>query len=480
MPLPQDLMNPPMMSIGDSLYQGVAALTHRADLFQWSPPAQVARALGINDFACADPGRPILINLPDWLHLPVSVTAIKSELADLGAYWLTRPKSASGRPCFDNVAISGDTIADVLDATAAGAGKTIAAKMEQGGDTPFTSAVVGDLLLAFVRRFTLNPSGAAEFEDMTQMDWVRLRQPKRLLVNVGSNDGLYRMCFNADASERMDTSRIDDLVAALAALPDAVEHIYLNTLALPRAVSNLMPILSPAQMAQRPDLNPDMDFAFFAPGAQGYYDLYENRMGFTYGRLSGAQVKALDDNIRAANDLFAAAVKKHDAKGRIHLVDVTSLLLAYDTKHVLEADGAKVVLLKNGHRLTNQGYLVDPFGMHSAGGLFSLDGMHLSHPGYALMAGRVLETIAAVENAPFTPPDMDAAAKADPTLGVPLEAWSIALWLWRDYRKAAGGGAPAEPVGMEDGKQAKAAALGQAARIYSRAKLAAPALEPTP
>lgn len=478
MPLPSTLMNPPLMAIGDSLYQGVAALTHRADLFQWSPPAQVARALGITDFACADPDQPILINLPDWLHAPVSVSGIKAQLAALGRHWLGRPASPSGRVCFDNLAVSGDTIADVLDATAGGTATTIAQALKAGGDSPFSSAAVGTLLLAFVRRFTLNPSGAAEFEGMTQMDWVRLRQPRRLLVNIGSNDGLYRMCFNADAGVRMDTTRIDDLVAALAALPDAVEQIYLNTLALPRAVCNLMPILGPEQTARRPDLNPDMDFAFFAPGPEGYYDLYENRMGFTYGRRTGAQVKALDDDVRAANALFADAVKRHDRKGRIHLVDVTSLLLDYDTKHVLESQGAKVVALKNGHRLTNQGYLVDPLGNHAGGGLFSLDGMHLSHPGYALMAGRVLDTIRQAEGVAFTAPDMDAAAAADPTLSVPLPAWTIALWLWRDYRKASAGAAPPEPVGADDSRNAKAAVLGHAARVYSGGKI--PAVAPAP
>ncbi len=465
MPLPQTLMNPPMMAIGDSLYQGVAALTHRKDLFAWSPPAQAARALGITDFACADPDRPILLNLPDWLHAPVSISHILTELKDLGAHWLTRPASPSGRICFDNVAVSGDTIADVLDATAGGADKTIKAKLKEGGASPFTSGVVGDLLLAFVRRFALNPSGAAEFENMTQMDWVRLRQPKRLLVNIGSNDGLYDMCFSANGAGDINLSRLDALAAALAGLPDTVEHIYFNSLALPRAVSNLMPIMPGSN-------NPDMDFELHRPGPNGYFDLYENRMGFTYGRLSGSQVKALDDRVRAANAAMAAALKAADTKGRIHMVDMAGLLLDYDHKHVLYEDGAKFVQLANGHRLNNLSYMVDPLGNHQTGGLFSLDGMHLSHPGYALMAGQVLDAIKAAEGLAFTAPDMDAAAAADPTLSVPIPAWSIALWGWRDYREITASAAPAAPAAADDdSKGAKVFALGHATSVYAAGKM---------
>ena len=53
---------PAIMAIGDSLYQGVRSLTFNGDLARYSPPAQVAVALGLN-MTLPNPRIPITFDL---------------------------------------------------------------------------------------------------------------------------------------------------------------------------------------------------------------------------------------------------------------------------------------------------------------------------------------------------------------------------------------------------------------------------------
>ena len=75
------------------------------------------------------------------------------------------------------------------------------------------------------------------------------------------------------------------------------------------------------------------------------------------------------------------------------------------------------------------------------GGLFGLDGMHLSGVGYGLMAQMVVERIAAAE-ALGTPPriDLEALYEADTLLDSLPRDWNYLVWLWRDVRKARAAG----------------------------------------
>lgn len=69
--------------------------------------------------------------------------------------------------------------------------------------------------------------------------------------------------------------------------------------------------------------------------------------------------------------------------------------------------------------------------------------MHPTVVGYALMAGRVLQAIAKAE--PGQRPkaiDLDQAFERDKLLTNMPGIWSLALWLWRDIRRAQGRGDP--------------------------------------
>ena len=68
-------MNPGLMAVGDSLFQGTRSLTTSAALCTYSAPAQIARALGLTDFSYPDPTQPFIIDLENWI-VPVAVTVL--------------------------------------------------------------------------------------------------------------------------------------------------------------------------------------------------------------------------------------------------------------------------------------------------------------------------------------------------------------------------------------------------------------------
>jgi lysophospholipase L1-like esterase len=226
-------------------------------------------------------------------------------------------------------------------------------------------------------------------------------------------------------------SSMKDFVAALRALPPDIEHIYLNALALPSTVSNLMPLPDYAE--------------YYKPPAGQYYAEYENRFGFSYGRLTGAEVAVLDQRVAAFNDLV-----EHEAAadGRIHVVRLDELLKDYDSKHRAEALS---VVTADGKTLSN--VMTEgapwPFPKFRCGGLQGLDGMHPTVVGYTLMARKVLEAIKQHEGLTAPLPNLDAAYQADSLLQDVPRQWETVLWAWRDIRRARAFADPA-PVGPHE------------------------------
>ena len=58
------------------------------------------------------------------------------------------------------------------------------------------------LYFAINGSFLLNPShdAASPFASMTPLDVVESRRPKRLLVNIGINDGIWEVCLSAKSA----------------------------------------------------------------------------------------------------------------------------------------------------------------------------------------------------------------------------------------------------------------------------------------
>ncbi len=445
MTIPVEYMHPEMMAIGDSLYQGVRSLTIKNGTTQLSALALAAEALGIrHKFSCPDPKRPILIDMEGWLRMLPDIGAIKQDLAENVDYWFAKPPSPSGRLLFENVAVASSTIADLYTATWRTADDDLGnlprrawgkIKKLKFDDVDFAATIK-----ALNIRFTLNPSADAALKNLTQVDLAAARKPKRLLVNIGSNNGLWDMAFKAKPGARMKfKGELRQLAAKLSALPAEVEHIYFNNLGLPSTVPNLMPL---------PDMIEwDEDSK---PGKGNYYEKYENRFGLVYGSLTGAQLRKLDERVRLANREAREILRRAFGNGRrLHFVDLETFLLKYDAKHQKRTRG-NVVKLKNDKTLTNVMLNAGIFGGFRHGGTQGLDGMHPTVVGYAMMAQQVLNAIKQAE--PGTTPsaiDLDEAFRRDKLLTDLPWIWNTGLWLWRDIRRARAGSDP-EPVNDDD------------------------------
>lgn len=430
-------MNPPLMAVGDSLYQGVRSLAIKTEVMRFSAPALVARALGLDEdeFATPDPLLPLLVDMEKWLRLIPDMAKIDADLAANAAYWLVTPTTPSRRQHFDNIAVASMDISDLyafdwekMDQVVA---KVPPGSIKSLGDLvklADSGVALGDLVLALNARFTLNPMNDPRYRHVQPLALVAARKPKRLLVNIGSNNGLYQVGFEGvpvfdDRKVKEILGLISTLAQHLAALPKEVERIYVNTLALPSSVPCLMPL---------PDR---LSVDWHPPGPTGYFDSYENRFGFVYGSMDGSRLKQQDEAVRQINAKLAEIL--HAVVGpRARAVDMAALLLRFDTKqHARTNDN---VVRIDGKTFTNLMLEADPGflgGGFARGGLFGLDGMHPTLLGYGLMARQVLAAMAQAEglSAPTIP--LEPLYQADTLLRDVPSIWSIALWLWRDYRR---------------------------------------------
>jgi hypothetical protein len=64
------------------------------------------------------------------------------------------------------------------------------------------ATTIGDLWFALNNCYTLNPRHRDEQRGKTQLDQVADRQPQILLINIGSNEGLFMAGFAGDFSDQ--------------------------------------------------------------------------------------------------------------------------------------------------------------------------------------------------------------------------------------------------------------------------------------
>ena len=420
-----------MMAIGDSLFNGVRSLTIDSHLAQWSPPKQVAKALGIQ-FAVPDYPAYVVVNFEHWLREFPKIGRILADLNGNIDFWNRQPPSALAQ--FDNIAIASTTWSDLNNRT----WKTAQSELDainsevKAGKTKYLDHLP-DLFFAFNTRFILNPSGSHTTKALSPVEIVAERKPKRLLVCIGSNNGLWRMAFNAVSSpgfnvedELYGPSDIADCTTffeSLAGLPKDIANIYVIALPWPSTTANMMPV-------------PD-DAINTPPGAGKFWPKYENRFGFNYGTLTGTQV---GENNQTIIDLakFITTLLGKIGDPRIHVVPVDKAFIDYDYK---ANPMAKYILTDDQKILSN--IMIDSYsdsdGAHWYGGLIGLDGMHPTIIGYNLMAEVILDTIKKFEptlKIPHSLPTVDQAYQADSLVKNVPKDWHEILYVWRDIRKA--------------------------------------------
>ncbi|MBS0526198.1 MAG: hypothetical protein JSS04_21395 [Proteobacteria bacterium] len=440
---------PEMMAIGDSLYNGMRSFTIDATKAALSPPAMIASALGIRDFGVPDLPQPVVVQLEEWIHwlspiiaLPTVPGRLEKAIRESVRFWATVPGSPSGAQGFENIAFAGATVEHLYSLTPASAAAQAATSATTilGAASPFDALdAIGDFLLMANARFTLSPlpnETGNPFWNMTPLQIVAHRKPKRLIVSIGHNDGFVDIVLRAASTgaDRLEATLeavLPTFARQLTALPPEVERIYYNLLPKPSAVSALMPL---PDMAEEKGPAPDSGYW---PGG------YENRIGWAYGQYqpstSGVRSMAsVDKAVHDINDWIVRTIKTLDTANRVAFVDNYALMEEFDSKnHPRTADNVVVA-----HNVThsNRMFQADLLGLR-AGGLESLDGIHLTAVGNAVMANHVLKSIAATEKDAagnplrFTPPSYDLAHRADTLLSNPPSAWAWVLWLYRDLRR---------------------------------------------
>jgi hypothetical protein len=399
---------PQVMAIGDSLYQGVRSLSFTAELAQHSPPVQAAQILKLQ-MAVPDPPRPVLFDLEAKLRqggiLNFTATLRETCLSNADAWLSDGPWSAS--EAFDNVAVGGAEISSLYTDTFASAWPTVQTLVTQIRRRPLPDlAAIGQLWYALNTCFTLNPRRRDEQASKTQLDQVRERQPKLLLVNIGSNEGLFRAAFVGAFDQTTISSvaaipqKMEPLADHLAALPASIETIAFNALIRPRTASNLMPGPNPAAVY---------------PG-DGYFATYGPWIISEAGTIPGTTVQQFDQLIEQVNaEVRTLMARKVGA--RFRFVDLYTASTLLDGKHY--KDRALVVHSPQGRelQLRNMPLTLQITGpQHFTGGLTGLDNMHPTVPGYAAIADTVLASLSAPGRT-----DKDAAFRADTLLtAIPL------------------------------------------------------------
>lgn len=406
-------MRPEMMAIGDSVFNGTRSLTTGPALARLSPPAMVARGLRISDFRVPDYPRPVLFDLEDELRRGLNLSRLRDCIMSNADAWLQPGAIWSRNRFFDNISIAGAAYGDLHENTA-GAYRLKAqlalAAIKAASSLDFKA--VQKLYYALNVAFLLNPTNDPDLDDLTPLEQVATRKPKRLLVNIGSNEGLFRAgiggSYNRAAEDGIGSipALAEELGAVLARHCGAVEHIYFNLLLRPRTLANLAP---------RTD-----EEMFDTPADGGYFSEYLGRIG-ALGGMSGVKMAAFDDFIKQVNrDTASELIKALGPK--LHIVDLYSLSDSFDRKHF--GDARSITVRRGNSELRMSNLPITSF-LGGHGGIFSLDNMHPSTVGYALLANKIGNEVAAGENLAYAETPAQAAYDADTLLLDKPGGWDL-------------------------------------------------------
>jgi hypothetical protein len=449
MALPIERMHPPLMAIGDSLFNGMRSMTIDGHKTRFSPPALVAQGLGINSFKVPDLPRPVIVDLEQWLEycepilgVPLAAVRIRQEILDSIRFWATGPNvpSPGGSQVFDNIAFSGSNIQDMYELTAEMADQFARERARSAlaaGDIAGLAANIGGLLVYSNARFTLAPdpelSEANPFRRRTSVEIVEMREPERLIVSIGHNNGFIDIVLGAEPAGAAPLAAqcaryYPELIRQLCALPASVKAIYVNLLPAPSAFSSLMPLSTDKQST---DLG-------------SYFGSYETRISYSYGTYTGERLHAIDKEVQNLNQWIMNQFRTADTRDRVHFVDFFRGIKAIDSKN--NGRNATNTFPVGSKTCTNDCFEAYPFlpggAGFKSGGLQGLDGIHLTTLGNALVANWVLTEIAAKEGVPVSLVDPSAVGAHDTLIANPPNAWSWVLWTFRDIMRARALGTP--------------------------------------
>lgn len=413
----QGYLQPEAMAIGDSIFNGVRSATISERLALGAPPRLVA---GVFQWPMIVPDyrRPILFDLETEVREGISFSRLKSRILDNVDRWLEERGEWSNQRFFDNIGIAGASYRDMHKLTAGDCREKIPKLLSSIKNAPeldFSS--IAKLWFNLNAAFLLNPSGQPELDDLTSLEQVASRKPRRLFINIGSNEGLFRIGLSCNYSRvyREKIAQIPNLAKDLAKKLDKycgnVENIYFNHLVRPRTIANLAPRL---------------DEDMFQITGEKYFERYVGRLGSING-MNGAQMSDLDVSVHAIN-LKAQEEMSDILDNRIHFIDCYELSTQYDGKHFGNSRKVRVMNGDTQWRLSNQPFSSGLFGFRH-GGLFGLDNLHPSRVGYALVAQKMAEAVARTEKLEVSGIDLQEVFESDSLLQDPPRGWDLLNFL---------------------------------------------------
>jgi hypothetical protein len=399
-------LNPKMMVIGDSLAQGCRNLSVNAGYCAQSWGSRMAAFQGF-EFITPDFPRDVLFDLEKEIRLldTLSLSLDKLKLSDAVSRirdnlraWLEFP-GGSHYSCFDNLGLSGAKIYDLYTRTSDSSAADIRQKTTGGGgpDGALRMETLGGLHLSINARFTLNPSQDPAFAGYTPLDWVEKRQPEILCVQIGHNHGLFAVGFSAEDSgitigDPYYGSYWDQwksVASRLAGLPESVKTILIVLLPKVGATANLMPVGDER--------------------VNGYATYYQPVLSTHTTSLSGQRLRGIDLEIQEINKQIKTLTVDAQTTGnpglvnRLKFLDTYNILDRFDYKNTLDQArrlqlGAGAIdnryLHGNLEVLAGSRFPLDL----SAGGFLSLDGMHPSGCGYAILAAQAANVLGLATN----------------------------------------------------------------------------------
>jgi hypothetical protein len=212
---------PEMMAIGDSLFQGVRSLSYTSQTSSYSPPALVAEALGVQRFAVATPPRPILWDLESTIRRPISpllsLASVPYEARVNAIRWHASNTWAIDE-AFDNVSVGGAQIDSLYLDNYDTSWKKFEGDFKNLLFNPLPIHILSDIWYSLNVCFTLNPRRGEALRYKTQLQQVADRKPKTLMVNIGSNEGLFSAAFLGDIASANQTQPNENESASYRAL----------------------------------------------------------------------------------------------------------------------------------------------------------------------------------------------------------------------------------------------------------------------
>lgn len=385
-------MNPELMVVGDSLAQGCRSLSVSEKLCSQSYSNIIAKSQGW-DFNYPKFPRPVLFDLEQEINnfnvfsFIGGLVRLKKNIAGWKEYF--EYQSPLDVPKYnDNLAVAGVSISEMNQFNSANRRAVLLDEIfPKMIDKPWRDIfdhAVG-AYLGINSGFVLNPAGTVEFENMTQLDWVELRKPKRVIAHFGHNDGLY------DVGGRADAGRfITDYESVL----NSYKEVLFRLSVLPKQVQKIVVVLFP-KISAVGNLSP-----YGPKDSEGYSHVYDTEFPLPGKDIKGVTVKAVDLAIKEFNRSVREYASTLAASDRFVFVDAYQILEKYDYKNTGEV-GRQIninrVAIDNryvaGKKKRRNGQPGGPpkFSYKFInGGLFSLDGMHLSAIGYAMLACEIM------------------------------------------------------------------------------------------